>query len=814
MEALLLFAYETECRLIIRSAQGKDMNISAFLLHRFFWVTFLLLALAIPSLIQASINDPTSINIGVLASGSKEQCFNQWRPTAKYLKEALPGYAVNIVCLDYQEVEKVVYDGLVDFTITNPAIYVNLEFIYGASRIATLKDRKGQELSAQLGGVLFTKADRKDIQTLNDLKGKRVAAVDPMSFGGWLVNWRHLKQHGINPFKDFKELAFLKYHDEVILAVQKGIFDAGSVRTGALEQMVQDGMINLSDFTIIDPQITDQSFALGISSQKEDEQAFPYAHSTQLYPHWALAKVQHVDFKLAERVMFAFLQIPPESEAALAAHLLGWTLPLDYSPVLECLKELKVGPYKYLDTPVSLYQLYRQYRYWVYSALGLFLFILGGALHMMILNRKLSSAMATLAREHKEKEKIVASLNEFKTTLDKTNDCVFIFDPETLLFLYINQGGLDHTGYPLEEMLKMKSIDIRVGTTEQEYRALIAPLLDGSKKSLQFTTNHKTKQGNIVPVEVGLQYVTLPGGKGRCVAIVRDISRRLEERKERDQLQARLLNEQKLASVGQLAAGIAHEINTPTQYLGSNIAFLGEAFQDIDTLIAGYDELIAADVKETTSGASLFAKVEELKEQVDWDYLKDEMPKALNQSQEGITKISSIVLAMKEFSHPGCKEKQQTDLNRLLDTTITVASNEWKYVAEVDKQLDAQLPMLPCLPNEMGQVFLNILVNAAHAITEKMGKNPEGAKGRITITSKALADQIEITFTDTGGGIPQQIGNKVFDPFFTTKEVGRGTGQGLAISHDIIVKKHDGTLDFISTEGQGTTFIIRLPYGK
>ena len=790
------------------------MNIRNFLLHRFFWVSLHLLALTLASHTQASINDPTSINIGVLASGSKNQCFDEWRPTAEYLQESLPGYSIHIVCLEYREVERVVYDGLVDFTITNPAIYVNLEFIFGASRIATLRDRQGQELSAQFGGVLFTKANRKDIQTVTALKGKRMAAVDPLSFGGWLVNWRYLKQHGIDPRKDFEKLTFLGQHDTVVLAVLEGSADVGSVRTGILEKMAKEGRINLKDFAIIDQQMSDQSAALGISSPKQDDQAFPYVYTSQLYPHWALAKVQHVDIKLAERVMFAFLLMPPKSEAALAAHLLGWTIPLDYSPVLECLKELKVGPYKHLDTPVSLYQLYRQYRYWVHGALGLFLVILGGAAHMLLLNRRLSLAMATLAREHKEKEQIVARLNEFKTTLDKTNDCVFIFDPKTLLFLYTNQGGLEQVGYSLEEMLTMTPLAIQPDFTEEQFRNLLAPLLDNTEKSIEFTTRHKSKQGDLIPVEVVLQYVTLQDGAGRCVAIVRNISRRLEERKERNQLQARLLNEQKLASVGQLAAGIAHEINTPTQYLGSNIAFLGEAFKDVDTLITSYDQLLAVEAKETTSGDSLLARVEELKDQVDWQYLKEEMPKALNQSQEGITKISSIVLAMKEFSHPGCKEKQQTDLNRLLETTVTVTSNEWKYVADIDKQLDEQLPQVPCLPNEMGQVFLNILVNAAQAITEKMTKNPGEGKGRITITTKVLADQLEITFTDTGGGIPEKIGDKVFDPFFTTKEVGRGTGQGLAISHDIIVKKHGGTLDFISTEGQGTTFIIRLPMTK
>lgn len=787
------------------------MNIRNFLPQRFFRVSVLLLALAVPSLLQASINAPASINIGVLASGSKDQCFDQWRPTAAYLQEALPGYSVHIICLAYQEVEKVVYGGLVDFTITNPAIYVNLEFIFGASRIATLKDRHGQELSAQFGGVLFTQANRQDLQTVSALKGKRLAAVDPLSFGGWLVNWRYLKQHGINPFKDFEKLDFLGKHDAVVLAVLEGSADVGSVRTGILENMAQEGRINLNDFAIIDQQLSDQAAALGIARPKQGEPAFPYVYTSQLYPHWALAKVQHVDNKLAERVMIALLQLPPESEAARAAHVFGWTIPLDYSPVLECLKELKVGPYKHLDTPVSLYQLYRQYRYWIYGALGLFLVMLGGVGLVLFLNRKLSTTMAKLTGEHQEKEQIVTRLNAFKTTLDKTNDCVFIFDPQTLLFLYINQGGLEQVGYSMAEMLTMTPLAIKPEFTEEQFRNLLAPLLDGTEKSIEFSTCHKSKNNDLIPVEVVLQHVTLPDGTGRCVSIVRNITRRLEERKERNQLQARLLNEQKLASVGQLAAGIAHEINTPTQYLGSNIAFFGDAFKDIDTLITSYDQLLAAEAQETISGDSLLARVEALKDQVDWQYLKDEIPKALNQSQEGIAKISSIVLAMKEFSHPGCKEKQPTDLNRLLETTVTVSSNEWKYVAEIDRQLDAQLPLVPCLPNEIGQVFLNILVNAAQAITEKMNRYPEGGKGRIAITSKVLADQIEITFADTGCGIAEKIGDKVFDPFFTTKEVGRGTGQGLAISHDIIVKKHGGTLDFISTEGQGTTFIIRLP---
>jgi len=331
--------------------------------------------------------------------------------------------------------------------------------------------------------------------------------------------------------------------------------------------------------------------------------------------------------------------------------------------------------------------------------------------------------------------------------------------------------------------------------------------------SLTFTSRHRRKNGTLLPVEVFLQYITPEGKKSRFVAIVRDITRRMAERREREQLQTRLNSEQKLASIGQLAAGIAHEINTPAQYLGSNIDFLGDAFADIDALLQRYDQLPGA-TDAPVAAESLANRIQALKDEADWDYLAAEIPRAINQSREGVAKISSIVLAMKEFSHPGCKERQATDLNRLIDTTVTVASNEWKYVADIERRFDHALPPFFCLPNEMGQVILNILVNAVHAIEEKAGTRQGEAKGRITIGTRLVDQQIELTIADTGGGVPEAVAGKIFDPFFTTKEVGRGTGQGLAICHDIIVNKHGGTIEFVSAEGEGTTFIIRLPLGE
>ncbi|MFT5699649.1 MAG: two-component system NtrC family sensor kinase [Desulforhopalus sp.] len=198
-------------------------------------------------------------------------------------------------------------------------------------------------------------------------------------------------------------------------------------------------------------------------------------------------------------------------------------------------------------------------------------------------------------------------------------------------------------------------------------------------------------------------------------------------------------------------------------------------------------------------------------EEADWSYLKEEVPQAIKQSIDGVTQVSSIVLAMKSFSHPGGTDKEPTDLNLLIDTTLTVSRNEWKYWVDPILQLDPTLPQVPCMRSEIGQVFLNIFVNAAHSIIENLGTNPEGKKSKLTISSRQKDNFAIITVTDSGCGISKENLAKIFDPFFTTKEVGKGTGQGLTIAHDIVANKHGGSLDVTSEEGIGTTFTISLP---
>jgi PAS domain S-box-containing protein len=276
-------------------------------------------------------------------------------------------------------------------------------------------------------------------------------------------------------------------------------------------------------------------------------------------------------------------------------------------------------------------------------------------------------------------------------------------------------------------------------------------------------------------------------------------------------MERQLIQAQKLKSIGQLAAGIAHEINTPTQYVGDNTRFLKDSFADLMNLLAEYQALLDA-ARTGEVPAELVRRVDRALQAADIEFLVEQIPLAIQQSLEGIQRISKIVSAMKEYSHPGSEGKITTDLNRAIESTVTVARNEWKYVAELELDLDPNLPLIQCQPGEINQVILNLITNAAHAIADCTGETG-GEKGLIRISTCTCTDGawVEIRVQDSGTGIPEDAKDYIFDPFFTTKEVGRGTGQGLSIAHNVIVEKHSGTIVFETEANRGTTFIIRLP---
>jgi signal transduction histidine kinase len=272
-------------------------------------------------------------------------------------------------------------------------------------------------------------------------------------------------------------------------------------------------------------------------------------------------------------------------------------------------------------------------------------------------------------------------------------------------------------------------------------------------------------------------------------------------------LESELAQAQKLESVGRLAAGVAHEINTPVQFVSDSVNFVREAMDDLSQIVDKYRELRTA--TENGAGVAAAAKAaEEAEDDADLDYILENAPAALDRARDGLGRVATIVRSMKEFAHPDRKEMAQVDINQAISSTLVIATNEYKYVAEIETDFST-LPPVNCYAGEINQVVLNLIVNAAHAIGDVVKGTPE--KGKIRVATRVLGDQVEIEISDTGKGIPVEVRSRIFDPFFTTKDVGKGTGQGLAIARSVIVDKHGGTLHFETEVGQGTSFYIRVP---
>ncbi|BBL57897.1 sensor histidine kinase [Methylomonas koyamae] len=264
-----------------------------------------------------------------------------------------------------------------------------------------------------------------------------------------------------------------------------------------------------------------------------------------------------------------------------------------------------------------------------------------------------------------------------------------------------------------------------------------------------------------------------------------------------EQANKNLLQAEKLAAVGQLAAGIAHEINTPAQYVGDNLQAIGDFFASVTHLLEQYRKLLAAQGEHRQL-------IDQLEQQADLAFILEDAPLAIAQSLEGISQIVRIVQAMKGFSHSGQSNAGWVNVNLALENTLLIARNSYKYVAEVETDF-GDVPAIECFPGELAQVFLNIIVNAAQAIED--GKK---GGGKIVIRTAAVGDCVEIRIADNGPGIPEPIRDRIFDPFFTTKDFGKGSGQGLHIAYRIVNQQHGGSLSFASETGQGTEFVVRL----
>lgn len=416
--------------------------------------------------------------------------------------------------------------------------------------------------------------------------------------------------------------------------------------------------------------------------------------------------------------------------------------------------------------------------------------------------------IAGLLRDLTYEKKRQARVRLRAAALSAAADGIIITDRAGII-QWVNPAFCKHSGYAIEELVGQPTRMLKSGEHDPEfYSQLWATVTAGD--TWQGEIVNRYKDGSLHTEEMTITPVLDEEGKiEHFVAIKRDVTARHQEREQRVMLEAQLVQAQKLEAVGQLAAGIAHEINTPTQYVGDNTRFLQEAFSELLPLLASVGRIQGGQDASDATPDPLEALRDQF-EEIDCEYLQHEIPRAIQQSLDGIERVATIVKAMKEFSHPGVAEFTNVDINHAIESTSIVARNEWKYVADMQFDLEPDLPTIPCMAGELNQVVLNLIVNAAHAIGGVVGDTGE-EKGVITLATRRVDDCVEISVRDTGTGIPESARSKVFDPFFTTKGVGRGTGQGLAIAHDVVVNKHGGSIAFETELGVGTVFKVCLP---
>lgn len=420
---------------------------------------------------------------------------------------------------------------------------------------------------------------------------------------------------------------------------------------------------------------------------------------------------------------------------------------------------------------------------------------------LSVLNQKLESLVDQRTEQlNIRNAELIASEERYRNLVESMQEGILVIDRRGI-FTFANRQMSNMLGLTTAELLGMEcSRFLENGALEIFQTGIKAPAGQSvAKFEISFTRLDGRHVATLVsPTTVYNDRDEYDGS----FAVVTDITTL-------KQLQSQLFQSQKLESIGQLAAGIAHEINTPTQYVTNNVRFLKDATDDLIALERSFEQLLLAgqDGQDLTESLK---KATQAKEGLQTESLLTEIPEAFEDIFEGLERITTIVSSVKRFAHPGQDGMAPADLNEAIISTVTVSTNEWKYVADLETDLDPQLPPVFCVISAINQVVLNLIVNAAHAIAEATDNGGSG-KGSIRVQTRKIADDVEIRVTDSGNGIPEAIRNRIFDPFFTTKDVGKGTGQGLAIARTIICETHRGAIEFESEIGRGTTFIVRLP---
>ncbi|MBW1788193.1 MAG: PhnD/SsuA/transferrin family substrate-binding protein [Deltaproteobacteria bacterium] len=685
------------------------------------------------------------MRIGVLSHRGETSTLYVWTPTADYLSATLDGYRFTIVPLAFDRVNGAVDSGAVDFILVNPGIYVNLEVQYRVSRIATMNNRRGNNVPYNIfGGVIFSRRDRLDLKRLEDLRDQRFMAVDETSLGGFQMAWRELNANGINPYEDFSALIFGGIHDEVVLAVLNRDVDVGTVRTDILERMAAAGTVRLDDFHIINPQTNAE---------------FPFAHSTRLYPEWPFSKVRHTSNDLAQQVAIALLQMPGNHPAALTGNYAGWTIPLDYEPVHVLFRELNLPPYR-LSTRFTLRDAVNRYWYWLVFGATVLLFLGIAALWETRLNKRLKMAKLRLELQH---ELILNSVADGIYGVDRSGNSTFV-----------NRAMEEITGWKGEEIIGHNQHEILHHTRADgsshpaEECPVYTTFRDNAPRYVEDDLFWK-KDGTSFPVEYTCTPIRAEGGSVLgSVVVFRDITERKETEERTLQHQLQLAHVARLSTLGEMASGIAHELNQPLTSITMNARACVHMLDSSQTAV---------------------------------EACPDVMEKIAAEAQ----RAGEVIRQIRHFIRKDQPERQPVRVSNMVrEVLLLIRADVRQAEVQVKLELDPIADRVLAQDIQIEQVMLNLVLNAIEAMAEMA----PGVRRLVIGSGLKSPDMVEISVSDTGPGLSEEVTQRLFTPFVTTKP--QGLGLGLSISSGII-DAHDSTLRVESRPGKGATFSFTLP---
>ncbi len=770
---------------------------------------------------QSIRTQDTEILIGVLAFRGGAHALRKWQRTADYLTSAVGDYEFQIVPLGLDQMASAIQSQAIDFALTNPGHYVNLESRLGATRIATLKNYLRGQSYTRYGAAIISRQSDQTIHDLADLKGKSFMAISANAFGGYQMAWRELHRLGLGP-DDFSELRFSGFpQDEVVYAVLRGDIDAGTVRAETLSRMGQEGKVDLSKIRILNQQQAER---------------YPFPHSTPLYPEWAFAKLRHTSDAISQQVAIALL----EYKAEVGGSHYGWTIPLDYSPVHEVFQTLKIGPYQSLGE-IRLRDVLYEYAVWIVLIAIIILSLLGLNCYVARINQRLAVSERKLRDEVQERTLAQQELAEHKRQLEErvdertqelqqdieireqvekmlrksegilrslyeiTHDDQLSFSGkvEQLLaaacaYFELNQaritqfnGERGHLYISYDVTSNRYQHDMDLGrqqsmcemTARQESTIIMNSPAELPKEERAIYLDNQTECYIGTPIYIGREiYGTLCFYSDHFRSsdfnqVDQDIVHlmaqwignemyRLQTESQASQHKTELEHATRIGTLGEMATGLAHEVNQP--------------LTAISNYLQGYLRRHSA--------------------------TKSDDLTAIEHAIDEARRAAAIIKQMREFVSGREQDREQVQINDCIDYAVDMVGHAFpEDGVAYELSLDKQLPIIEADRIQLEQVVINILMNSHDAV--RSAKN----KGEIHITTQYTDGNVRLTVCDNGIGVPEDQLDEIFHPFETNKQA--GLGLGLSISRSII-ESHQGKMTASLNDMRGICIEITVPVSR